>query len=39
MKKLSDFVVEKLLPGLMTFHRDPVLPTIGASCIDVRANR
>ena len=39
MKKLTDWIVEKLLPGLMRFHRDPVPPTIEASCIDVRANR
>ena len=39
MKRITDFIVDKILPALMIFHRGPVSPTIGASCIDVRANR
>ncbi len=35
MKKL----IKKLILALMRFHRDLVLPTIGASCVDVRADR
>lgn len=30
MKRLTDFIVDKILPALMIFHRDFSLPTMGA---------